>query len=32
MGRHPDADLQLESQKIAMFHAVILKKKWEVLY
>ncbi len=26
IGRHPDADLQLESQKIAMFHAVIHKK------
>ena len=26
IGRHPDADLQLESQKMAMFHAVIHKK------
>ena len=26
IGRHPDADLQLESQKLAMFHAVILNK------
>lgn len=26
IGRHPDADLQLESNKMAMFHAVILKQ------
>jgi ferredoxin-NADP reductase len=26
IGRHPDADFQLESQKMAMFHAVILNK------
>lgn len=26
IGRHPDADLQLESQKMAMFHAIIHKK------
>ena len=27
IGRHPDADLQLESYKLAMYHAVILEKK-----
>jgi len=27
IGRHPDADLQLESPRIAMFHAVILNKE-----
>jgi len=27
IGRHPDADLQLESQKLAMFHAVIFRKR-----
>jgi ferredoxin-NADP reductase len=26
IGRHPDADLQLETPKMAMFHAVILSK------
>src|SRR5664279_2786726 len=26
IGRHPDADLQLESPRMAMFHAVILNK------
>ncbi|MGR9116712.1 MAG: FAD-binding oxidoreductase [Gammaproteobacteria bacterium] len=26
IGRHPDADLQLESYKLSMFHAVILQK------
>jgi ferredoxin-NADP reductase len=26
IGRHPDADLQLESQRLAMFHLVIYKK------
>ncbi|MCK5889537.1 MAG: FHA domain-containing protein [Methylococcales bacterium] len=27
IGRHPDADLQLESYKLAMFHAVILENE-----
>ena len=27
IGRHPDADLQLESYKLAMYHAVILEKE-----
>jgi len=27
IGRHPDADLQLESPRMAMFHAVILNRE-----
>jgi len=27
IGRHPDADLQLESQKLSMFHTVILQNE-----